>query len=56
MVTDAKLLSNDCRNAPGCPDLADEAERLGALGEQSRELCQLLGGQPWRRAGWRPAV
>jgi hypothetical protein len=56
MIADAKLLSNDCRDALGGPDLPDEAEGFGTPGEQMRELCELLGGQPGRRAGWRLAV
>ena len=51
MVPDAKLLSNDNRDAVGGPDLPDEAEGFGTRGEQMRELCELLGGQPGRGAG-----
>jgi len=50
MVPDAKLLSNDCRDALGGPDLPDEAEGFGTPGQQIGQLCEFLGGQPGRGA------
>jgi hypothetical protein len=51
MVAHAKLLLNDCRDALSGPDLADKPKGFGAQVEQMGELCELLGGQPGRRAG-----
>src|SRR5688500_16059365 len=56
MVADAELIPNVCRDALGGPDLPDEAERFGTLGEQARKLCALLGAQPGRGARWRLAI
>jgi hypothetical protein len=43
VVADAEFVANDRRDALGGPDLTDEAESLGAPGEQTRELCELFG-------------
>src|SRR5262245_61610421 len=51
IVSDMELLANDCCDAPGGPDLADEPIGFGTPGEQMRELCQLLGAQPGRGPG-----
>src|SRR5262249_17485556 len=56
MVTDAEFVANDRRDALGGPDLTDEAEGFGALGKQTRKLCELLGGHPGRGARGRLAV
>jgi hypothetical protein len=51
-----KFVPNYRRDALGGPNIPEEAEGLGAFGEQTRELCELLVGQPWRGSGWRPSV
>jgi hypothetical protein len=56
MVADAELISNDRGDALGGPDLTEEAEGFRSSGEQARELCQLVRGQPRHGAGWRLAV
>jgi hypothetical protein len=56
VVANAKLLSNDCRDALGGPDLTEKAEGFGTPGEQTVELCTLLGAQPGRGAGRQLAV
>jgi hypothetical protein len=43
VVADAEFVANDRRDALGGPDLTDEAEGLGAPGEQTLELCELFG-------------
>jgi hypothetical protein len=45
MIADAELLADHRRHALGRPDRTDETESLGASGEQTGELCKLLGGQ-----------
>jgi hypothetical protein len=56
MVADVELFSNDRQDGLGGPDFPDEAEGFGTPGEQTGKLCELLGGQPGRGAGWRPGV
>ena len=56
MVADAEFLSDNRRYTLGGPDLPDEAEGFGTPGEQTGELCELLGGQPGHGTGWRPVV
>jgi hypothetical protein len=56
MVADVELFANDGCDAFGGPDLPNEAEGFGTPGEHAGELCELLGGQLWRGAGWRPGV
>jgi hypothetical protein len=56
MVANAKLVPDNCGDALGGPDLAEEPEGLGTPGEQTEELCELLGGQPGPGAGRRLAV
>jgi hypothetical protein len=43
VVADAKLSPDDRCDALGGPDLPEEAEGFGTLGEQTGELCELLG-------------
>ena len=56
MVADVELFSNDRQDGLGGPDFPDEAEGFGTPGQQTRELCELLGGQPRRGPGWRLTV
>src|SRR5262249_29709459 len=51
MVADMELFANHYCDAPGGPDLADEPKGFGTPGEQSGELCELLGAQPGRGPG-----
>ena len=51
MIADAELLADDGRDTLSGPDLADKPKGFGAQVEQMGELCELLGGQPGRRAG-----
>jgi hypothetical protein len=51
IVADAKLFSDDRRDALGGPNFPDEAEGFRTSGKQTGKLCELLGGQPGRGAG-----
>jgi hypothetical protein len=50
MVRDAKFLLDYYGDAPAGPHVAQKPIGLGAVGQQSRQLRQLLGGQAGRRA------
>lgn len=51
MIANAEFVPNDRCDALGGPDLTEEAKGFGASGKQAGELCELLGGQPWRGTG-----
>ena len=50
MIGDLPLSLNELSHALCGPDIALEAEGLGSLGKQSRQLCLLLGAEARRGA------
>jgi hypothetical protein len=56
MVAHAEFVPYDRGDALGGPDLTDEAEGFGSPGQQTGELCELLGAQPRRGSRGRLAV
>lgn len=53
VITDPELLVNQLGDTGRRPDSADPAKVSGALGQQSRQLGELFGGEARLRAGRR---